>query len=176
MPAVLETVWRFEPLTAKLKAAGTVAANASKAMAVAKNPAPTKIGIRLTGTAGSWVLMGTGGLAHIFEGGRQGGYVIQPGLSVSTKTSRSGVTRVRVSASRASRRAGRVGEQSNIAIRFNRGDGGFYRGPGFRGGAMRAEPYIGPAGAAFPAAYRAAASAAMRSGIASGATSLFRGL
>lgn len=93
-------------------------------------------------------LRASGKLASIFEGGRQGGYVIQPGLK--TVRGRAGTVRF----------AKGVRASASGAIKFTHGDGGFYSGAGFLGGKMEARPYLHPAAASFPAYYRRAATAA----------------
>lgn len=117
--------WDPRRLNAKLVSAYGQSIQDARLLALARSPSPTKARVRLTRRGTTTALLGTAGpLGHIFELGREGGYVIQPGLKVS--------------------RRGRVRAGSgNLAIKFTKGDGGFARG-GIKGGAMKAEPYIGP--------------------------------
>lgn len=142
-----DVVWNDTALRSKVRSAAYAAAKDVRLAAQARNPAPSRIKVmgpyKLYGAMEGYAVIGKGNLAHIFEGGRTGGYPIQPGLkSSSTKgTVRRG--------------------SGNIALKFTRGDGGFYRGAGFLGGAMAARPYMGPAAALFPTLYRQRAAASL---------------
>lgn len=152
MPA--KVLWHPEGLTAGLHKAFAQSAGDAKVAALARNPAPGHIGVsyRLTGPETAW-LRGTGRLAHIFEGGRQGGYPIQPGLRTTTRAGKTGVGRVTAGGAKS----------TNVAIKFTKGDGSFYRGPGFLGGPMTAQPFIHPAGQAWAhGLYQRRAAAACR--------------
>lgn len=157
MPVALTSLaWYPEKLTLRLKAAFPEAARETQAIAQGLNPAKRHIRVVLDSLNTSYgyvFLRGRGGLAHIFEGGRAGGYPIQPGLR-TVRNSRRGTVRIGTSSTRG----------SQVAIKFTRGDGGFYRGPGFMGGPMRARPFIHPAAAMFPTLYRQRAVMAFRLG------------
>lgn len=152
----------------------------ARALAQSKNPSPRMIGVdgpRLLKSYGyeAAMLRGTG-LAATFEEGRKGGYIITPGLR---QGSRSKYQKVTVEGSflykykltqrqffvgpsySASRQA--KGGSSIDAIKFPPGDprGRFYRGIGFKGGAMRAKPFLGPTLPPWMAWYNADLSMAM---------------
>ena len=161
MPAApWSMTWNTAGLTSKLKSAAYQAARDVRMAAEARNPARSKIRIvgpyKLYGGMEGYAVIGKGPLAHIFEGGRTGGYPIVPGLQ--TTHGKRGY----------SVRGSRVGKgESQFAIKFTRGDGGFYRGAGFLGGPMAARPYMGPAAALWPTLYSRRA-AAMLGGLAGG--------
>ena len=136
MPANAILVWNPSRLNAKLLAAFGQSLPDARNNALVRSPAKTKAGavVRRTGQT-SGILVPTG-LGHIFELGRQGGYVIQPGLRT---------TRRRIPGTRAKETTGVRAGSGNIALKFTKGDGGFARG-GVIGGSQRAEPYIRPAG------------------------------
>lgn len=151
--------WFPERLNEKLLIAFRQSVGDAKIAAVARSPSQTKAGARysLTGPT-SAVLRTTGKLGHIFEGGRQGGYVIQPGLRTTRGRDPSGATRAKVTTGV---RAG----SGNVALKFSRGDGGFARG-GIIGGAMQAKPYLHPAASMWAQSlYNRRASAALRSAL-----------
>lgn len=142
--------WNDGPLKAGVRAASYRAALMVKGAAEARNPA--KRHIRVVGPFRSadgnvQTIRGTGALAHIMEGGRVGGYVIQPGLKTTTKSS-------------AANPFGSVRKGSGKVVRFSHGDGGFAGGP-FIGGPMAARPYLGPAAMLYPAFFRQAAPSAL---------------
>lgn len=147
-------IWQPQGLTNALKSAFRVSVGDAKRAAQSLNPAPSKIGVRAVPLGDQTaILKGTGKLAHIFEGGRKGGYPIQPGLKTTTKSTK------RAQFGRVS-----AGKSENIAIKFTHGDQRFYRGPGFRGGAMKAKPFIHPAAALWARAlYQTRARAAVAS-------------
>lgn len=133
----VETRWNTAPLTNALTG-GAFFASVRDAGQVAKAAAPWPNHVGATSKvvkSGYGILRGTGRLAHIAEGGRAGGYVIQPGLRTTTRSTEA-------------RPFGRVtpgGRRSDkVAIKFTKGDQRFYRGPGFLGGPMAPRPYIGP--------------------------------
>lgn len=112
----------------------------AKMVAIARSPAPGKAGASYTTLGPTTARLRATGLGTIFEGGRQGGYVIQPGLRT---------TRRRVPGGHGAKVASGVRAGSgNIALKFTKGDGGFARG-GIIGGAMKARPYIHPAASAW---------------------------
>ena len=131
--SLVDMTWNATPLNSALKRAFLASVKAAERVASARNPAPSRIKVSsyVDFTRNIGFVRGRGGLAHIFEGGRAGGYPIQPGLK--STTAKGGSVK--------------AGKGSNIAIKFVRGDGGFYRGPGFLGGPMAARPYIAPAAA-----------------------------
>lgn len=130
MPALVETWWSDAALKGGVQRARKIALAGAAAVAAAKNPAPRHIRvIPVSGSFGPDLIKGTGQLAHIMEGGRSGGYPIQPGLH-TLRSSKKGVYGVRGS--------------SGTAIKFTHGDGGFARGP-FLGGPMAARPFLEPA-------------------------------
>lgn len=151
-------IMRWDPsrFNAKLASAFKYSVRDAKVAAVAGSPSPAKAGARYTFKGPTSATLGTTGrLGHIFEGGRRGGYVIQPGLRTTRSRDPSGATRAKITTGV---RAG----SGNIALKFTKGDGGFARG-GVIGGAMRARPYLRPAGGLWARAlYQRRARAAIR--------------
>jgi hypothetical protein len=136
--------WDPSRLNRQLLAAFGQSVGDARRVAQTLNPAPSKIGIAAPSTSPtSAILKSTGRIGHIFELGREGDYIIQPGLK-SSKGGQKGV------------RAG----SGNIALKFR--DGGFARGA-VRGGAMRERPFLRPAAAQWSRVlYKRRASAALR--------------
>jgi hypothetical protein len=137
VPAITEFVWNTTGLNAALTAGFVRSVKAAEAVAEAKNPAPSKIKIVIAklDPEGYAVIAGRGPLAHIFEGGRRGGYEINAGFKGSR---RKGVKTFR---------AVKGGAR---ALHFTHGDGGFAASA--IGGPMAAEPYMAPAAAAWASA------------------------
>jgi hypothetical protein len=148
--------WDPRRLNANLLSAYGQSIADARLVAIASSPAPRKAGARIVRTGPTSARLGTTGLGHIFELGRKGGYVIQPGLKTVRRRVQGG--------SRFQREAAGVrGGSGKIALRFTRGDGGFARG-GVIGGPQRATPYINPtAGTWARILYQRRARAAIRS-------------
>lgn len=148
--------WNPARLNEKLLSAYRQSIYDARNLALSTSPARGKATafLRQIGPTSAF-LKTSGKLGHIFELGRQGGYVIQPGL----KTTRGRVAGgSRFEKETTGVRAG----SGNIALKFSKGDGGFARG-GVIGGAMRARPYIRPAGVAWARGlYQRRAGAALR--------------
>lgn len=174
--AVAQVYWNDRALKTKLKNAGRVAAIDVRMAAVAKNPAPNHIRIvgPLAGFSGnSYTIIGKGPLAHIFEGGRKGGYVISPGdvfthqLTARTYTSRkTGLTTSTFGRLR-------IGAKGNFGLALSSQNthpaGGGLTHPisgVVVGGAMEARPYMRPAAELWPLFYNRRASAAGGTGLA----------
>lgn len=168
--------WNDQALKAKMKAAGRLAALDVRMAAAVANPAPSKIKIvgPMTGFDGnSYIVAGKGPLAHIFEGGRKGGYIISPGdtwthqLTARTYTSRkTGITTSKFGTQRIGGK-GNFGQALSSQNTHPSGGGLTHpvSGPIF-GGPMEARPYMAPAAELFPLFYRRRAAAAAGSGFA----------
>lgn len=142
MPANTLLRWNPEALNRRLLSAFGQSVGDARLFAQRLNPAPSKIGIVAPKTgATSAILKSTGRIGHIFELGRKGGYVIQPGLKTVRGRDPTGKTRAKVT------KGVRAGS-GNIALKFTKGDGGFARG-GVIGGSQRAQPFLRPAGSAW---------------------------
>lgn len=130
--------WHPQRFNSALLGAFRSSVGDAKIAALLRSPSPTKAGARYTlrGPT-SATLRTTGKLGHIFEGGREGGYIIQPGLRTVRGRAEGGSRFQKVT------KGVRAGS-GNIALKFSKGDGGFARGA-VVGGAMRAKPYIHPA-------------------------------
>ena len=153
MPAVrtlTKVYWFPEKMNAGLLRAFRSSVNDAKVAALIRSPSPSKAGVRYRFTGPTSATLGTTGkLGHIFEGGREGGYPIQPGLK-TTRTRAKGVTGVRAGS-------------GAKALKFR--DGGFARGT-VLGGPMKAKPYIHPAAQLWShGLYQRRAAAAIRGAI-----------
>ena len=148
--------WYPEKLNASLISAFRTSVGDAKKVALLASPSPSKAGARYRLIGPTHASLGTTGkLGHIFEGGRQGGYVIQPGLKTTRGRVAGGSRFEKVTTGV---RAG----SGNIALKFSKGDGGFARG-GVIGGPMTAKPYIRPAAAVWARTlYQRRARAAIR--------------
>jgi len=152
----------LDTYTAKVKAAGPVAARATQGEALARKPA-SSIGVKLSGGNGSWVLRGTGPLAHLLEGGtrpHEESTLYAASGAVQSGTF-SGGKKAFQALNRRTTTLNRSGYGANYAFKF-RTDGRYVRGTIHHPG-MDAQPFIHPAGAMFPAFYIAAARGATRS-------------
>lgn len=155
MPSYVK--WYPERLNARLLSAFRSSVGDAKKVALLASPThDRRAGARYTFVGPTHATLGTtGALGHIFELGRHGGYVIQPGLK-TTRSRVSGGSRFEKVTS------GVRGGSGNIALKFTKGDGGFARG-GIIGGAMSAKPYIRPTSVVWAhTLYQRRARAAMR--------------
>ena len=153
--------WNPTALNGALRSAFDVAARQTKALASARNPAPSRIGIRLSRRGTNvYVLEGKGGLAHLFEGGVKPHTIaplyyaagaIQQGFVPGTKAMQA--------IARRTRRFDKGGGGANYALKFR--TSGRYGRASVQHPGMRAQPYIHPAAAAFPTLYRRAATSAL---------------
>jgi hypothetical protein len=144
----VDTWWNDAYLKGGVKAARRVALVGALGVAAAKNPAKSQIKVRAINgtTAGPDLLKGSGNLARIMEGGRQGGYIISPGDSFQHQLT------PRVRSGRSSFGSFIIGGKGNFGLALSSqnthpGGGGLSHpvaGP-IVGGAMDARPYLFPA-------------------------------
>lgn len=139
MPATTTVVTRWDPSRLNRAITGAFPKSVKVAQVDATrrlhNHSKSSVGARITNSTNA-VLYGKG-LTSVFEGGRQGGYEINP----------SGATGIRRSYSRKTSTAtykSRAGSGDKFALKFVGGDGGFAAYA--IGGSMQAYPAMGPAG------------------------------
>lgn len=157
--ALAKVTWTPQALNGKLIAAAGLAARDAQRVAQIRNPAPSRIGVRLgrdlIGT--SYRLYGTGPLAHLFEGGTSPHeefplYNAANAIQSGTFDLSAGSKKHFQSINRRTTAFGKTGYGAQYAFKF-RTTGDFVRGVIHHPG-MDAKPFIHPAGMLFPALYR----------------------